>query len=620
MAKTVRYAKKRSGRPSRSGHSRQRTSRHRGAVTGRDAPRRKEYPLPYPVARVADALTRVWSLPLAAHVVALAVLVIALAPYLRIDGAAWVDDEGYYGLQVQALDAGRWEYDYRAEAFDPDAQLAGFLRAQRGAEPGELFPYVKHPGYVVAMRGAVDVFGEYWGFHVLSMAGLLGAAAAAWLLARHIDPRASRPAFWLVSVSALLVNAYIVWAHTVGAALAGMALVSAAGILKRGVRPWNALALAGSLAGGVLVRTENIVFAAALAGGVAVLLGWRRRVRDGALAAGVAGSATLLALMLEMRWIERIVGDAPGLPGSRAGVEQSLVDLFQNRLVALGRLVFDAGDVSSSLETNVYLALCIVALAGLALRLGRSRETLIFGTGVLACASVAFFFTYGSRFNWNPFNPVTGFVAAWPVLLLAFAATPWRSSTAVERLAVGVTAVFALGVFATQYDDGGSGAWGGRFLTPVVTPLAAVAAAGLVRRLEDRPRLQRWAATAAIATVALYPVTAGLGAVHRARVSLDPIIDEVAASPAPLTLIGAGIIGPRIPTFGWRHDREVTWMISYTDRVLAALRSLASNGARDVAVLVPVDMDLSGSGFSSQEDVTGPVIRAEGGKLVRLRA
>lgn len=619
--KTSQRAKKRGRQSSRSQQRRRSpASRHGRSWAGQDESWRREYPIPRPVERVANALARVWSLPLAAHVAALAVLVVSLAPFLRIDGVAWVDDEGYYGLQVQTLADGSWEYDYRAEAFDPDAQLVGLFRADRGLEPSELFPYIKHPGYIVAMRTAVDVFGEYWGFHVLSMVGLLGAAAAAWLLARNIDPRASRPAFWLVVVSALLVNAYIVWAHTVGAALAGMALVSAVSIVNRGVNPWNALGLGTTLAAGALARTENVLFAVVLTVGIFAILGWRRRVKDAVLAMSIGGVATLAAVLLEVRWIERITGASPGLPGSRAGSEQTLVDLLHNRLVAFGRLVFDAGDVRSSLETNVYLALGIVALAGLALRMSRSRESLIVGTGVLACASVAFFFVYGSRFNWDPFNSVTGFVTAWPVILLAFTATPWYSTMVIERWVVGVSAAFALGVFATQYDEGGSEAWGGRFLTPIVVPLAVIAAVGLGRRLANRPRLQRWAAASAIATVALYPVSAGLGAVHRARLTFEPVIEEVVAAPAPVTLISAETLGPQVPTFGWRHDHDVVWMASGGADIRSALALLASNGVRDVAVLVTADQDLSTSGFSSQEDVTGPSIRTRGWKLVHLRA
>ncbi len=66
----------------------------------------------------AQIVRRAWAGPLWSHALALALLLAALAPFLRLSDAFTID-EGAYGVQVRDLDRGRWEFDYKGETADP---------------------------------------------------------------------------------------------------------------------------------------------------------------------------------------------------------------------------------------------------------------------------------------------------------------------------------------------------------------------------------------------------------------------------------------------------------------------------------------------------------------------
>ncbi|MEO7836692.1 MAG: hypothetical protein ABIS21_03495, partial [Acidimicrobiales bacterium] len=62
-----------------------------------------------------------WGCPLWFHAASLALLLTVAAPLLRLSDAFTID-EGAYAVQVRDLDQGRWEFDYRAEAADPEGR------------------------------------------------------------------------------------------------------------------------------------------------------------------------------------------------------------------------------------------------------------------------------------------------------------------------------------------------------------------------------------------------------------------------------------------------------------------------------------------------------------------
>ena len=136
---------------------------------------------------------------------------------------------------MRALDEGSWAYEYRAAPFDPAGDSFPIILSDKG--PGGYYPYIKHPGYPLLLLGTTRVFGEALGLHVPGLLGIVGAAMAAWFLARELDARLARPAFWMTVAGPVLVSGYVVWAHAPSAAMAGFALVGAARIARRGITP-----------------------------------------------------------------------------------------------------------------------------------------------------------------------------------------------------------------------------------------------------------------------------------------------------------------------------------------------------------------------------------------------
>ena len=158
-----------------------------------------------------------------------------------------------------------------------------------------------HPLWPALLAGASRVLGEAVGLHALGLVGVVVAAAAAWLLAAEIDPRASRGAFWLVAASPVAVNGLILWAHAPSAAAAGVALLAAVRLGRDGPTVGRLVSLALAVVAGVLLRSEGLLLAGAVAVTMVIVA---RRVRLVTALPLVAGAVAWLA---ERRWVAGIV-------------------------------------------------------------------------------------------------------------------------------------------------------------------------------------------------------------------------------------------------------------------------------------------------------------------------
>ena len=140
-----------------------------------------------------------------------------------------------------------------------------------------------------------------------------------------------------------------------------------------------------------------------------------------------------------------------------------------------------------------------------------SLGKLALGVG-LAAGFVAF------RFLGHAADPVTGLFPAWP--LAAVGPPPSfrrRGAGAVAQLLGGSSLLCAGAALATQYSEGGGVEWGGRFLSPLLVPIAVLGVAGLVRSLDAVPGPARRPATALLVALGLVSATFAVASVGNLR-------------------------------------------------------------------------------------------------------
>lgn len=563
----------------------------------------------------ATILRRAWGRPLWFHAASLAVLLTAAAPLLRLSDAFTID-EGAYAVQVRDLDQGRWEFDYRAEAADPEGRWLPLYNPERGAR--HWYAYVKQPAYPAALWAVTRVAGDVVGLHLLAMLGALGVAVATWLLAGEIDPGASRGAFWLAASGPVAVNAYVVWAHAPSAAVAGFAMLAGVRLRNR-FRPLWAVVLLLCVGVGVLLRAEGLLFAVALGLGLLVV-GFKALPR--ALRVGVPACCALGAagtLLLESRWRSAIVGSAYRVQGLRGDDASPVVAGGGSaawRRWAGGRLqgawnsLFQ-GSMGDPLGA-VLVAAALVVLVFVAWVVHRRREGWRREAGVALGAATAL---YALRMVLALKQPMTGMFAAWPAAMVGLVLLP-RQGLRVARPLVVVVGLFALAVLATQYRIGGGREWGGRFLFPVLAPVAVLACMGLRHLLRSLDGERTWVA-GLVGALVLVPTFTGLSLLRTDRGQAAAIIQEVTSDKPSLVM--TYVTG--LPPFAWKRYPEVAWMVVQPEEFEEATTRLQEAGVASVTILgpdtlSPVDL----AAYPVVEDVTGAEARRRGWRTFRLSA
>ena len=542
--------------------------------------------------------------PLWAHAAVLAVVLLAVFPLMR-PTSAFTSDEGAYALQVAALERGSWEYDYRASGLDPEGRSFPIVLSDSG--PEGYYTYVKHPAYPLVLRASSSVLGQALGLHLFNLLGVVGAGVAAWLLAGELDARLRRPAFWLAAGGPVLVNGFLLWAHAPSASLAGLALAAAARIGRRGVTPWAAGAMTAALAGGLLLRSEGLLLAGALAVSLAaVKFVQTRRLTTALAAAALAAGPAMLTAVLERVWVSSIVGGTyAGVAGQGSTSSSSFLDA---RLTGAWHVLFKGWFIDAGAGLPVLAALAVVAGGGLVALRRRGR-----GLTVVVVVAVALL---ALRFAAHPHDPVTGLLSAWPLVALGLLLFRWRDAGPVAWLLGGTVALFTLATLGTQYPEGGGLEWGGRYLSPALVPLAVLAVAGLAGavagvRETDRRRAVALLAALGVATAVFATATAGA-----LRAREDRIVAAVERHPSPVMVTTR----PALPRLAWRADDRLSWMVTTDARLPDLLASLRSKGVPQVGVVAGLDVPASAlAAYPTSEERPEPALADDGLRLTVLR-
>lgn len=546
-------------------------------------------------------VAKLWAAPLLAHVAVLIVVLLGVAAATS-QADSFTTDEGAYELQLRALDQGSWVWTSGTEQFDPDGTHYPVAYANQTEDGG--VPLAKHPLWPWAAFQVSKAVGTTHAYDVLGSLAIVVAAVAGWLLAAARDPRLSRGAFWLAALAPVTVTATFGWAHAAAAAAAGLAVLGAVRLVERAQRPaWHAAAfgslVAGGVAAGILVRTEGLLLAVALA--AALVVGGRRAGRSWPWSAG-AGALVLVwsavVLKAEDAWVRSIVGTGSTTLTARSGGGVEASGFVDARIQGATRSLFDVE--GKALAVLVVLAIVGAAVTA-ALAARGDRRWLPRWHVAMIVVALAFALRAWSLVD----QPVRGIVVAWPVLLVGLAAAGallWR------RLPVETTtAVLFFGaILATQYPDGGAVQWGGRFYAPLTVPLAVMAALGLQRLLavEDAAAAEQADGDAAstvsigrvlVVAVVVLPLVLGVWLSARIRTfmtdtytGVDARIEGVAVTP-----------DPQLPRMMWRYGQP--WLVvQETDQgadladTLDVLRTSA-DGPDEVS-LVLRDYDLEEAG------------------------
>lgn len=513
-------------------------------------------------------MRRLWGAPWWAHALAYGALLVALLPALHVD-TPFSPDEGLYAVQVRTLEQGSWAYDYPHADIDPEGRWFPLENVTRVGS--RWYPYVGHPAYVWLLRLGVAVAGDVNGLVAPSLLGALLAALAAWWLAIEVGrPAIARAAFWVTAFGPVLANASVMWAHAPAAALGGAAAALVVRVVRRGPSLWVAAGLATVLAAMTLVRSEGLLFAAAV-GAVLGLAGLRRGGVRTAVGSGAPALAAVVAVLAERSWITSITGSG-SVSSVERGVRQQSGSFLAGRVEgALHILVDPSYDSARSTA---------VGLVGLGLLVG---AVYVHRRGPAAAARVlpvllgAVIVVFAGRVVTDPDQAATGLFAAWPALVVGLGWCRWRGLPPGLAAALVVVGAFGSLVLATQYTVGGGLEWGGRFLAPALPVLGVVVALALTEASG-----RRGVRAALLGLVALSAAAAPV-AIGAKRAGDDAQIEQIAAAGGEVIVTHEEVL----PRYGWRIDPPAGWLVVPDDDLAPALRALRASGAKRVTAVVP---------------------------------
>ena len=462
-------------------------------------------------------LRRFAAMPLARHVVVLAVVLFAALPLMH-RGSMVSADEGAVLSQIWILEhRGGWGAENPAAAIDPSGEWFGIDIVE--SADGRYFPYAKHPLYPVLALGAFRVAGLP-AVVALSTLGTLAAAVLTALLARRVRPGSDVVALWVAGlVSPLFFDGYWVIAHSLGAAGAALAVWSAIRWFEGSVaiRCWPPIVL--GVVAAVMLRSEGALFAVALGvGGMAVAAATRRvRASAPAIVAVLAGG---LAYVVDSRWHAAIVG-GNGLKAFVIRDERSgwLAGRWSGAYATLLRPHLLAPTALGMTWFGIAIVTVVVAY------LVRTRGAAVGRT--VRWASLAVMIVAPATLLLRP-APVPGLLVAFPLLGAGLVLATGRWLRAPGPLALAVTgAAFVAAVLATQYAVGGSMEWGGRFFhlaLPLLIPLVLDSLAEAGARLDARTAR---AGALGLAIPAMVLVVIAVGSTIRLQTVTADLVDTI---------------------------------------------------------------------------------------------
>lgn len=252
------------------------------------------------------------------HALALA-LALVLTLLVVNNGSIAIYDEAVYASQAAALVDGSWIADRSAADLDPEGK-ANLLLDSTIVGDGAI-AYSRHPLYPLLLV-PLTAIGGYSASLLLSVFGVVSAAVCAAFLARRVDPRYGLPALWLAGVaSPLVIDSVVLWAHGLAAATAGLTMLGALRAMDGKRAAWNLCISAAAAILTALLRTEGVIFVAAVGSVIcARSIRWRSprsvnaRVLAMGIALGSAGSPRISSTRGGRGTSEGRVGTAPTCP------------------------------------------------------------------------------------------------------------------------------------------------------------------------------------------------------------------------------------------------------------------------------------------------------------------
>jgi len=525
---------------------------------------------------------RVWAAPFWAHAAALAVVLLALVPFLGT-GSSFSADEGAAIVQAHHLADGRgWVVDHPLPQVDPSGKAYPLELSIRGADGTA--PFVKHPLYALMLAGA-DRIGGVTAMVVLSVAGTWVAAMVAAALGSRLRPGLARPSLWAVGLaSPLLFDGYLVIAHTLGAALAaGAVLWALRGIEGRGRIAVAVAGVTACVAAATLLRNEALFFGIGL-GVVVGVLALRRRSRVCAALTFASIAAAGAAHMAEKAWISRILGGHVIQLGHPVETGAGLVS---DRLHALA-LTWLRPSYGGPPVLDLLLVVMVgsLSVAAFAARRRPDDQGVILALSVVASAAAVAVLVA------DPANVAPGLLVACPLVgagLVVLRRSAVKS--VVAQVSLGTFGLFALAVAATQYATGGSGEWGGRYFAvglPVLVPVLLLALAQAGERVA-RPARKAGVAALVVSSVAMTVMSmTSLRDAHRTTARLMATAERLgleSGSDRPVMVATRGLV-PRMAWATFDHQR---WLLTDPQDLGSLLERVGGTGVNQ-AVIVTDDL------------------------------
>lgn len=514
-------------------------------------------------------MKRLWALPLWAHALGLAVVLLVLTPIVDPQWS-YSADEGAAITQARTLARdGEWIRPHPLPELDAEGRLYPLENA--GGGPDGRAPFVHHPLYALVLAGA-DQVGGVTAMVLLSLAGTVTAAVLAALLARRVGRGLDRVSLWTVgAASPLLFDGYLVIAHTLGAVCAGIAALAALAFLD-GRRRW-APALVVAVIVGVLLRAEVAIFAGALAAAL-VIAGWRHARWATVALAGTTVVAAAATRVGEAAWQAAILG---GGEAASAGLRDTGGGLLDTRLDAFTSTWLAPSDGSWSTGDSLLMLMLVMTMAA-AVEVRRRQAP---PAAVLAAAAALLAL---GRLLVEPADAVPGLLVAFP--LVAF------GLVLIERpgLLGWTSGLFVLGVLATQYSRGGTTEWGGRYFALALPLAVPVLLLGIRDRVAavDVPVRKAVAAALAVQAAALGAVAiTALRVGHQRTADLLQAVEAVQSGDRPVVITGNGAV----PRLAWPLLDEQRWLLVQGVDLRALATRLRDAGVDELTVVDPISDD-----------------------------
>ncbi len=452
-------------------------------------------------AQTASQRGRTASTRLVRHAVALCIVLLALIPILGGNGL-FSADEGAGVLQAKVLaETGQWRLPHPLPEVDPTGEHFS-LHLSVGNEDGYVL-ISRKPAYTALLASAWKVAPSPMLLMALSAIGTVFAAVGSALLSRLVRPDIDVLVLWGVGlVSPLAFDSQLIIAHSVAAGFAAFAAVFLLRAAQGGsvLRSWLPAGLA--LAGLVMTRTEGIIAAVALCGALS-LIGMVRKDRRELFVGLAGGVASSVAYLIDRALAAAVQGSVTvGVSGTNVSTPRTRN--FDSQLEGLNRTWLWAR--SGGIAPADYLLVLAIALIGIALVLVRRPHHHDLA-GRLAVVGAVLGVT---KFLADPAVVIPGMIFAFPVM--AFGVLTMRRSIAsgVGAVLLVASAVFAVGVAATQYREGGSAEFGGRYFAVALPFIAPLLFAAIVDRLSTVSHAARQRLVVAVALVSITTICSGL--------------------------------------------------------------------------------------------------------------